>query len=844
MVTRLADLSHRALCAPSTYANAQRLAGGSSRFFGASAPSPGASLDDGTTPVKVTLPESVPDSVEPREAAPRARSIGSLDQFAFAGGGVKRPCVDGQPAQVVTMSVAAEDAAACAAAAAERRPPSAAEAPQPKRRRAAIIDDSDDDEDDDAVGQGVAATAAAVARPQRHVVIIDSDEDVDEAGGGGRGGGGGDRGDGLDAPPCQSEGVIIEESDAAPERDPVEELLSTVTSMTTGLKAAVGMRSAGVRDQGVCLTDSGGGGAFARITQEDIWEAVEPPLDELEDAQHTAPKLSSWQLVGVNYLCVLDEQGTRGAVLADEMGLGKTAQAATFLGLITKRRMERDGASLPHVVVCPASVLSNWERELERFCPALDVQVFHGPNRAIIKNTAREMKASRPNAPMGFDVLLTTYSIFESTSMEAKDDRGWLKRCNWGVVVMDEAHMLKDSTSQRFRNLFRAVTRGATNRLMLSGTPLQNNLKELHSMLYMLLPDVFEGMGEVFDEVAEGEEESGNSGALSERIRKILAPLVLRRLKQDVLTQLPPKVHKVEHVQLEPSQAETYSQLLAEARGAKGGKAKMSSANAKKWFTILRKAANHPLLLRRHFTDQKTLELAQQLSPAGAFSPDSRILPPERILQEIETWSDYDLSKLCANYSSLPAARGGILPQSTVLGSAKCRFLAKLLPELKAGGHRPLIFSQWTQVMDLLEVLLNHLGLAYLRLDGSTTVSERQSLVDLYNSEKSNYFAFLLSTRAGGQGLNLVGADTVIIHDVDFNPQMDRQAEDRAHRIGQKRPVTIYRLVAEGTVDASIYRLAERKKELSDNILDQGKKKNDGEAATAAAIMDEVLGGV
>ena len=123
-------------------------------------------------------------------------------------------------------------------------------------------------------------------------------------------------------------------------------------------------------------------------------------------------------------------------------------------------------------------------------------------------------------------------------------------------------------------------------------------------------------------------------------------------------------------------------------------------------------------------------------------------------------------------------------------------------------------------------------------------MSERQSLVDIYNAEKSNYFAFLLSTRAGGQGLNLVGADTVIIHDVDFNPQMDRQAEDRAHRIGQKRPVTIYRLVAEGTVDENIYRLAERKKELSDTILDSGKKKGAGEAATAAAIMDEVLGGV
>ena len=170
------------------------------------------------------------------------------------------------------------------------------------------------------------------------------------------------------------------------------------------------------------------------------------------------------------------------------------------------------------------------------------------------------------------------------------------------------------------------------------------------------------------------------------------------------------------------------------------------------------------------------------------------------------------------------------LPSDAALDSGKARFLAELLPALAAKGSRPLIFSQWKIMLDVLEWTLAELGLKFFRLDGSTPVEERQALVDAYNAPDSTCFAFLLSTRAGGQGINLTGADTVILHDCDFNPQIDRQAEDRSHRLGQTRPVTVYRLVTQDTVDAKIVAIAERKLTLDAAVLSA----NDDEAGAPA----------
>mmetsp|Transcript_38519 Transcript_38519/g.39201 ORF Transcript_38519/g.39201 Transcript_38519/m.39201 type:complete len:216 (+) Transcript_38519:511-1158(+) len=192
------------------------------------------------------------------------------------------------------------------------------------------------------------------------------------------------------------------------------------------------------------------------------------------------------------------------------------------------------------------------------------------------------------------------------------------------------------------------------------------------------------------------------------------------------------------------------------------------------------------------------------------------------IRNEIENMSDFDINRFCIDY---PNQLGHLqLSEEVLYDSCKIRKLEEILPCIVSEGHRVLIFSQWTRILDILEVLMESLSLSFLRLDGSTPVKERQDMIDTFNSE--DIPIFLLATKAGGLGINLTSADTVILHDVDFNPESDRQAEDRCHRIGQTRPVTIYRLITKDTVDESIYELAERKKKLSSAVLSDEKEKD------------------
>jgi SWI/SNF-related matrix-associated actin-dependent regulator 1 of chromatin subfamily A len=255
-------------------------------------------------------------------------------------------------------------------------------------------------------------------------------------------------------------------------------------------------------------------------------------------------------------------------------------------------------------------------------------------------------------------------------------------------------------------------------------------------------------------------------------------------------------------------------------------------------FTQLRKLGNHPLLIRRLYNDETVKKLAKKYHPKGVFGDECDL---QRVEEELSGYSDFALHKLCITYGGVPGGQGK-LTDDHVLASAKCQVLSKLLPKLQEGGHRPLIFSQWTNMLDILEWALDVMGFSYTRLDGSTQVSERQNLVDEFNNDP-DIFAFLLSTRAGGQGLNLTGADTVILHDLDFNPQMDRQAEDRCHRIGQSKPVTIYRLVTKDTVDESIYKIAQQKLVLDAAVLEgkESSDSNDGDARTMGEILAALL---
>ncbi|PPD99415.1 hypothetical protein GOBAR_DD03557 [Gossypium barbadense] len=567
------------------------------------------------------------------------------------------------------------------------------------------------------------------------------------------------------------------------------------------------------------------------VTQNDIDAACAVVDPEFQ------PVLKPYQLVGVNFLLLLHSKGIGGAILADEMGLGKTIQAITYLTLL--KHLKNDPG--PHLIVCPASLLENWERELKKWCPSFSVLQYHGAGRASYSKELGYL--SKAGLPPPFNVLLVCYSLFERHSVQQKDDRKILKRWKWSCVLMDEAHALKDKNSYRWKNLM-SVARNAKQRLMLTGTPLQNDLHELWSLLEFMMPDLFATEYVDLKKLLNAEDRE-----LIGRMKSILGPFILRRLKSDVMQQLVPKIQQVEYVIMEKHQENAYREAIEEYRTISQARiAKLSEPDLNNiigiiprrqisnYFVQFRKIANHPLLVRRIYDDDDVGRFAKRLHSIGVFE-----CTLDRVVEELKNYSDFSIHQLLLRYGITGGK--GTLSDEHVMLSAKCQALAELLPSLKRSGHRVLIFSQWTSMLDILEWTLDVIGVTYRRLDGSTQVTDRQTIVDDFNNDTS-IFACLLSTRAGGQGLNLTGADTVVIHDMDFNPQIDRQAEDRCHRIGQTRPVTIYRLVTKGTVDENVYEIAKRKLTLDAAVLESGLdvgNEDDTSEKTMGQILSSLL---
>lgn len=619
--------------------------------------------------------------------------------------------------------------------------------------------------------------------------------------------------------------AVDEYEDEADEEDVVGKALQKCARISASLRRELYGSSARSCDRYAEVETSS-----ARIvTQEDIDAAC------TTDESDFQPILKPYQLVGVNFLLLLYRKNIGGAILADEMGLGKTIQAITYLTLL--KHLDNDPG--PHLIVCPASVLENWERELRKWCPSFSILQYHGAGRTAYSKELNSLAKS--GLPPPFNVLLVCYSLFERHSAQQKDDRKALKRWRWSCVLMDEAHVLKDKNSYRWKNLM-SVAQNAQQRLMLTGTPLQNDLHELWSLLEFMMPDIF-ATGDVDLKKLLNSEDM----VLIARIKSILGPFILRRLKSDVMQQLVPKIQEVKYVFMETEQAEAYKEAIDEYRTASQARlAKLADVTTNNvaamfpkrqvsnYFVQFRKIANHPLLVRRIYSDEDVVRFARMLHPKGAFGFECTL---DRVIEELKGYNDFAIHRLLVYYYGITAR--GALSEEHVLLSAKCKALAELLPSLKEHGHRVLIFSQWTAMLDILEWALDVIGVTYLRLDGSTQVTERQTIVDTFNNDPS-IFACLLSTRAGGQGLNLIGADTVVIHDMDFNPQMDRQAEDRCHRIGQTKPVTIYRLVTKGTVDENVYEIAKRKLILDAAVLENGMDL-ENENALSEKTMGEIL---
>ncbi|XAR57121.1 Calcium/calmodulin-dependent protein kinase [Bertholletia excelsa] len=456
-------------------------------------------------------------------------------------------------------------------------------------------------------------------------------------------------------------------------------------------------------------------------------------------------KMRDYQLAGLNWLIRLYENGING-ILADEMGLGKTLQTISLLGYLHEFR----GITGPHMVVAPKSTLGNWMNEIKRFCPVLRAIKFLG--------NPDERKHIRENLLVAgkFDVCVTSFEM-------AIKEKSALRQFSWRYIIIDEAHRIKNENSL----LSKTMRLYKTNyRLLITGTPLQNNLHELWSLLNFLLPEIFSS-AETFDEWFQISGENDQQEVV-QQLHKVLRPFLLRRLKSDVEKGLPPKKETILKVGMSQMQKQYYRALLQkdlEVVNAGGERKRLLNIAMQ-----LRKCCNHPYLF-------------QGAEPGPPYTTGDHL----------------------------------------ITNAGKMVLLDKLLPKLKERDSRVLIFSQMTRLLDILEDYLMFRGYLYCRIDGNTGGEDRDASIEAFNKPGSEKFVFLLSTRAGGLGINLATADVVILYDSDWNPQVDLQAQDRAHRIGQKKEVQVFRFCTEYTIEEKVIERAYKKLALDALVIQQGR---------------------
>ncbi|XP_078146255.1 chromodomain-helicase-DNA-binding protein 4a isoform X3 [Centroberyx gerrardi] len=498
----------------------------------------------------------------------------------------------------------------------------------------------------------------------------------------------------------------------------------------------------------------------------------------------TGGTLHPYQLEGLNWLRFSWAQGT-DTILADEMGLGKTVQTAVFLYSLYKEGHSKG----PFLVSAPLSTIINWEREFEMWAPDMYVVTYVGDkdSRAVIRENEFSFednairggkKASRmkKDSSVKFHVLLTSYELITI-------DMAVLGSIDWACLVVDEAHRLKNNQSKFFRVLNNYPLQ---HKLLLTGTPLQNNLEELFHLLNFLTPERFsnlEGFLEEFADIAKEDQ--------IKKLHDMLGPHMLRRLKADVFKHMPSKTELIVRVELSPMQKKYYKFILTrnfEALNTRGGGNQVSLLNV---VMDLKKCCNHPYLF-------PVAAMEAPKMPNGMYD-------------------------------------GGSLTKA----AGKLMLLQKMLRKLKDGGHRVLIFSQMTKMLDLLEDFLENEGYKYERIDGGITGGMRQEAIDRFNAPGAPQFAFLLSTRAGGLGINLATADTVIIYDSDWNPHNDIQAFSRAHRIGQNKKVMIYRFVTKASVEERITQVAKKKMMLTHLVVRPGLGSKTG--SMSKQELDDIL---
>uniref|UniRef100_A0A3B4VBY7 Chromodomain helicase DNA binding protein 1-like n=1 Tax=Seriola dumerili TaxID=41447 RepID=A0A3B4VBY7_SERDU len=476
--------------------------------------------------------------------------------------------------------------------------------------------------------------------------------------------------------------------------------------------------------------------------------------DKLYRCVITGIQLRPYQLVGVQWLtqCLKNQQG---CILGDEMGLGKTCQTISLLVYMSGAL----GKKGPFLVLSPLSVMENWRKELECFSPSLTVLCYKGDKE-------RRAEIQRGTDIQDFHVLLTTYEVCG---------------CFWKVLVVDEAHRLKNQNSL----LHKTLTEFSVGfRVLLTGTPIQNHLQELYSLLSFIQPSIF--TADETDDFVNSYSNVQKQPALAAELQSVLEPFLLRRVKSEVAVDLPKKTELVVYHGMSTLQKTYYKAILTKDLEAFGNEQGIKT-RLLNILMNLRKCVDHPYLFDG--VEPEPFEMGEHLIEASG--------------------------KLC--------------------------LLDSMLAYLHKEGHRILLFSQMTRMLDILQDYMEYRGYSYERLDGSVRGEERNLAVKNFSSK--DIFVFLLSTKAGGVGLNLTAADTVIFMDSDFNPQNDLQAAARCHRIGQNRPVKVIRLLARDTVEEIMYSRAVSKLHLTNTVIEEGRFSllDQAQSAAAGLQLSEIL---
>ena len=597
----------------------------------------------------------------------------------------------------------------------------------------------------------------------------------------------------------------------------------------------------------------------------------------------TGGRMKGYQLEGLEWLKTLWMNGLSG-ILADEMGLGKTVQAIAMIAFFKEKNI-----SGPFLIAAPLSTVNNWIDEFARWTPDIKTVMYHG-SKAERAELRRKYMKMQDQKQYNFPVVCTSYEI-------CMNDRQYLANYQWRYIIVDEGHRLKNMNCKLVKEL---LTYHSANRLLLTGTPLQNNIAELWSLLHFLLPEVFNDLDSFqswfdFSSVIEGRAESDGKAVrqktnLVANMHAILKPFLLRRVKTDVETSLPKKREYILYAPLSAEQKELYREILAgTSRNYLEEKAAERIEARSRPQSLKRKAFNSG-----RSTPAKSLKVSRESTPASVASGTGSVRRGRKVactnykdisdrefyakLRRLENGEEVDGEDDMVSISSdeqeeikraqtlklakkeiankklqnpvmqarlacnsphnfywpwqpstpeeLAANRYSDVDDTLVTASGKMLLLDRLLPRLFSLDHKVLIFSQFKTTLDIIECYATDLrGWKCCRIDGSISQSERSEQIKAFTTNK-NYKLFLLSTRAGGLGINLVAADTVVLFDSDWNPQQDLQAMDRAHRIGQTKPVIVYRLATRGTVEETLLLRADGKRKLEKLVIQKGKFKS------------------